>query len=335
MAIPLIENLQRITGLRPWQIVTLGIILVFCVNYISMIYMQKMSKPKPLTFEGFVDSAAENSKLDWLDNIRLYDPFYASVYDQLVQGSPRNQAEVGLLLHKWANKEQPIKGMRILDVGCGTGIAALAFAKAGCAQVVGMDRSKAMLEYAEKNNTARSILSAEQRDKITWHNEDALNPRANREAAFDAATLLYFTVYYIQDLDTLFRNLNLWVRPGGHLAVQVVNKFKFDPLLDSASPFVFSVQKYTKERVTKNKVEFDKFKYEAEFGLDPDNEGEAEFKETFRFNDGSIRRQKHSFVMPPIPIIISKAKAAGWSYQGFIDEVNVGFEYSYLLLFTH
>ncbi len=335
MAIPLIENLQRITGLRTWQIVTLTVVLIFCINYISMIYMHKMSKPQPLTFEGFVDSAAENSKLEWLDNTRLYDPFYASVYDQLVQGSPRNQAEVGLLLHKWANNDQPIKGMRILDVGCGTGIAAMAFAKAGCSRVVGMDRSKAMLEYAEKNNLTRSILSAEQRDKISWLNQDALNPGANREAEFDAATLLYFTVYYIQDLDTLFRNLNLWVRPGGHLAVQVVNKFKFDPILDSASPFVFSVQKYSKDRVTKNKVEFDKFKYEAEFGLDPDNESAAEFRETFRFNDGSVRRQKHSFVMPPIPIIISKAKAAGWNYQGFIDEVNVGFEYSYLLLFTH
>ncbi len=338
MAIPFIENMVHATGLRPWQIVTLIIVIIFCVNYISMIYMQKLSRPKPIVLESFVNpnaSAADDSKLEWLDNTRLYDPFFASVYDQLVQGSARNQAEVGLLLNKWTNKDEPIKNLRILDVGCGTGIAAMAFAKAGCNQVVGMDRSKAMLEYAEKTNLPRSILSDNQRIAITWLHDDALNPRANREAAFDAATLLYFTIYYIQDLDTLFRNLNLWVRPGGKLAIQVVNKYKFDPLLDSASPFVFSMQKYTKERITKSKVEFDKFKYEAEFNLDPDNDALAEFRETFRFNDGSIRRQKHSFNMPPIPIIINKARAAGWNYQGYIDEVHVGFEYSYILLFNH
>ncbi len=339
MAIPFIENMVHATGLRPWQIATLAILIVFCVNYISMIYMQKITKPKALKYEGqegFENpTAADESKYDWLNNSQLYDPFYAGVYDQLVQGSGRNQAEVGLLLAKWATKDKPIKSLSVLDVGCGTGIAALAFAKAGCHKVVGMDRSKAMIEYAEKTNTARSILNSEQKGVVQWHQEDALNPQANPQHSFDAASLLYFTVYYIRDLEKLFSNLNLWVRPGGNLAVQVVNKYKFDPLLDSASPFVFSVQKYSKERVTKSKVEFDKFNYEAEFNLDPDNENQAEFRETFRFKDGSIRRQKHSFNMPPIPVIVNKAKAAGWAYQGFIDERSVGFEYSYLLLFTH
>lgn len=348
MAIPIIENIQRITGLRVWQIAILGILIVFCVNYISMIYMQKMSKPVPIKTEGAAtygskraegfenpNSAADDSRTDWLDNSQLYDPFYASVYDQLVQGSGRNQAEVALLLSKWATKDKPTKSLSILDVGCGTGIAALAFAKAGCRNVVAMDRSKAMVDYAEKTNTGKSILNSEQKESITWHQEDALNPQANPQTAFDAACLLYFTVYYIRDLDKLFTNLNLWVRPGGHLAIQVVNKYKFDPLLDSASPFVFSVQKYSKERVTKSKVEFDKFNYEAEFNLDPDDENQADFRETFRFKDGSIRRQKHSFNMPAIPIIINKAKSAGWAYQGFINEMHVGFEYSYLLLFTH
>jgi SAM-dependent methyltransferase len=343
MAIPFIENMAHATGLRSWQIITLAILIIFCVNYLSMIYMQKLAKPRALTYEGSASTqegftnptAADDSKLEWLDNSRLYDPFYASVYDQLVQGSPRNQAEVGLLISKWATKEKPIKTLTVLDVGCGTGIAALAFAKAGCQHVVAMDKSKAMIEYAEKTNTAKSILNSSQRDSITWHQEDALNPQANPQAMFDAACLLYFTVYYIRDLDKLFNNLNLWVRPGGHLAIQVVNKYKFDPLLDSASPFVFSVQKYSKERVTKSKVEFDKFNYEAEFNLDPDDDNQAEFRETFRFKDGSIRRQKHSFNMPPIPVIVNKAKAAGWAYQGFINEMHVGFEYSYLLMFTH
>jgi hypothetical protein len=42
---------------------------------------------------------------------------------------------------------------------------------------------------------------------------------------------------------------------------------------------------------------FDKFDYEAEFELE---DPKAEFRETFRFKDGSVRRQKHSLLMPSI-----------------------------------
>ena len=70
-------------------------------------------------------------------------------------------------------------------------------------------------------------------------------------------------------LDTLFRNLALWVKPGGSLAIEVVNKYKFEPVLDSSNPWIgFSPQKYMKERLTKSKVVFDKFDYEAEFDLE-------------------------------------------------------------------
>jgi hypothetical protein len=94
----------------------------------------------------------------------------------------------------------------------------------------------------------------------------------------------------------------------------------------------FSLQKYSKERVTNSKVTFDKFEYEAKFDLiDPI----AEFRETFRFKDGSVRRQKHIFYMPPIEEIVKTAKIAGWEYKSYIDLTSIGFEYAYLLLFKH
>jgi hypothetical protein len=131
----------------------------------------------------------------------------------------------------------------------------------------------------------------------------------------------------------LFRNLYLWVRPGGQLAIEVVNKYKFDPMLESASPLVgFSLQKYSKKRLTESNVVFDKFTYTGHFDLvDP----QAEFIETFRFKDGTIRRQKHKMTMPTMEEIVKMGQAAGWVYQKYVDLVVVGFEYSYLLFFRH
>ena len=131
----------------------------------------------------------------------------------------------------------------------------------------------------------------------------------------------------------IFKNLFHWVRPGGQISIEVVNKYKFDPLIEAATPFVgLSLQRYSDKRVTKSKVEFDIFSYEAEFDLqDP----HAEFREVFRFKDKSIRRQRHTMNMRDINEIVQLAQTAGWTYNGFIDLITAGFEYAYVLIFTH
>jgi SAM-dependent methyltransferase len=198
--------------------------------------------------------------------------------------------------------------------------------------VLGVDKSKAMLERAE-TNVAESKLTEEQKKKITFREADLLNPSALGGSSVTHAMCLYFTIYYLPDKDAFFRNMFLWVKPGGELVVEVVNKYKFDPLLDSASPWIgFSLQKYSKERVTESKVVFDKFEYSGKFDLgDPG----AEFRETFRFKDGKIRRQRHRFSMPPINEIAKMGQRAGWVYTKYVDLTMVGFEYSYLLFFRH
>ncbi len=348
----ILSQLEKTMGLSTWQLTFLSILIIFVANYLTIIFIQRFNEPKPLTSgdllmspqkgdllaEGFSDmkgSQANETKYEWLNNDRLYDQFYASIYDQLVQGSNRNQIEVALLMEKWKFSDRGPNELRILDAGCGTGVTTLAFAKTGVNKVVGLDKSQAMIDFARTTNINRSVLTDTEKKNIEWRTANLLDANACKPQEFDAACALYFTIYYLRDIDGFFRNMSLWVRPGGKLAVQVVNKYKFDPILDSASPFVFSVQKYTKKRVQKSKVVFDKFDYEADFHLEDDDENVAEFRETFRFRDNSVRRQRHTFNMPAINVIVKKAKAAGWLYDGYIDELAAGFEYSYLLLFHH
>ncbi len=327
-------SLQDLSGLKTWQIVLIALLSVVIINYITVVILDKTSASLPALSEGFASNQSDESKYDWLNNVSLYDNFYASIYDQLVQSSQRAQIEVSLLLGRWETSDKKISDLQIADLGCGTGVATLAFAKAGVAKAVGIDQSKAMLEFAKTTNLPASVLDAGQKAKVEFRERDLTDPSAAQPAEFDCACALYFTIYYMRDMDGFFRNSALWVRPGGSLAVQVVNKYKFDPILDSASPFTFSIQKYVKDRHTKSTVKFDKFDYEGIFDLDEGEDG-AEFRETFRFKDGSIRRQRHTLNMPDIALIVKKAKAAGWLYQGYIDQIKQGFAYSYLLLFKH
>ena len=312
----------------------LFVLLVLAVlNYLALVAIQRL-QPQTLTGmvyqrEGFTDIQTDV----FLNNEQLYDEFYASVYNQLTQNVRMTQQKVALIANEWKKTGTQMEHVDALDAGCGTGVGCASLAKLNAKTVLGVDKSKAMLEQAETVTVGQSKLTEEQKKKITFREADLMNPSALGGASVTHAICLYFTIYYLPDKEAFFRNLFLWVKPGGELVVEVVNKYKFDPLLDSASPWVgFSLQKYSKERVTESKVVFDKFDYSGKFDLvDPG----AEFRETFRFKDGNVRRQRHRFTMDSIDEIAKIGKTAGWVYTKYVDLTMIGFEYSYLLFFRH
>jgi SAM-dependent methyltransferase len=328
------KEMSEISTLSAFQMILLFLILMGILHYIWLIYKDKYEIIKSDFSEGFTGatSDAEVSRTVWFENEELFDEFYASVYDNLTQLSGRYPQELALILHQW-KKTASTDEMDVLDVGCGTGIASVLFAKMGVHSIVGLDKSEAMLRRARNVVLPAMALSQEKKDSVTFLQGD-MNQQATFTAGqFSNAVVLFFVIYYSVDKAGLFQNLFYWIRPGGSIAIEVVNKYKFDPMLEAASPFVgVSLQKYTKERITKSKVEFDRFSYEAEFDLqDP----AAEFRETFRFADKSVRRQRHTLNMTDIKDIVHLAQTAGWKYEGNIDLVTAGFEYAYVLLFTH
>ena len=321
--------------LTKFQWIVLITILLLVINYLGIIVYDRFITPRPYSItEGFENpgTAAEASKYNWLENDEIYDSFYVDIYDKITQGAPRTQAESTLIIKEWEkNSTEPRTAWKVLDIGAGTGVAAASFAKLNVGSIICLDKSEAMLKYIRNTTLPATNLTEEQKKAITTLEGDFNDSSILKTSEVSHAYMTYFTIYYAHDIETLLRNVKVWVKPGGCLSIEVVNKYKFDPILDSASPFLFSTQKYSQERRMKSRVTFNKMDYEAEF--DMTNDPQVEFRETFRFKDGTIRRQRHRLNMLAINDIVKMATYAGWTYKGYTDLIGVGFEYAYLLHF--
>lgn len=310
------------------QVILVVIITVMLTNYLflkwSMHYKRKTSLEAG-DMEGFANPGSAEGNQEGgmivLGNEHLFDSFYAKVYDQIVDGTQRQDMEVNLTL-AWAKSYRPeVAHIQVLDVGCGTGGQVALFKKAGVAKAVGVDKSEAMIARARTLHPEGDYRVGD---------AEIIGQFAAGE--FNLLTLYYFSFYYLQDRTAALKNFFNWLQPGSCLVIHVVNREKFDPILESASPFVaFSVQKYSKERVTRSKVAFDRFDYEANFQLDG---GKGEFQEEFTFKDGKKRRQVHSLRMPTMEQITREVEAAGFKYRQYIDLTSIGYEYQYLFCFV-
>ncbi len=103
-----------------------------------------------------------------------------------------------------------IEGARVLDVACGTGDLSLVLARAGAAQVVGLDFCRPMLEIARRKAEADARA-------VPFVEGDALRlPFADE--TFDAATIA-FGLRNLAGVSDGLIELRRILRPGGRLAV--------------------------------------------------------------------------------------------------------------------
>ena len=318
------EYFKGIDTLDTIQIVLVVLVSILFANYMYLRWLMRgnrIADMKLESLEGFANPEGPDGDTVILGNEHLFDDFYSKIYDSIVEGDTRQNAEVGLTM-AWAKTFRPeASSIQVLDVGCGTGGAVELFRNLEVAKVVGVDSSEQMIAQARKKHP-----------KCDYRVGEAEQIGQFAPGEFNLATLYYFTYYYLRDPDMMFRNMFHWLQPGGCLVIHLVNREKFDPILEAASPFVaFSVQKYSKERITTSKVTFDKFEYEANFSLEGSS---AEFREVFKFKNGKTRKQVHKLRMVKMDEVITKAEANGFVYKQFIDLTAIGYEYQYLFCFT-
>jgi len=277
-------------------------------------YVQKLSPHNIIKREGF----QQQQEFLFKKGLDIYDDFYANIYDFLVFNEVKNDYEVGLIL----NQNVPNTKTVILDVGSGTGHHVAKMAQNKNLEIIGIDTSPSMIKKAKENYPNLNFKQANVLNKDIFHNN-----------TFTHILCLYFTIYYIENKVDFFNNCMDWLMPGGYLVVHLVDRYKFDPILPPGNPlYVVSPQKYAKERITKTKVNFNEFVYNADFKLN-ESTNTAIFDEKFKFNDGKVRKQEHILYMNDVSDIVNIAQEAGFLLHAKVDLVKVAYEYQYLYVF--
>ena len=138
----------------------------------------------------------------------------AAEYDEQVRGDDWMRR----VLHAhYARVFRP--GQRVLDVGCGTGIDALALAELGV-RVLGIDGSAAMVQRLERKVTEARLEPLVEARVLRIEDLGQLG-----EERVDGAISAFASLSSLPDLTGFARDAARLVRPGGHLVMHVLNRF--------------------------------------------------------------------------------------------------------------
>jgi SAM-dependent methyltransferase len=284
---------------------------LFIIMTLILLLLNKYNKNNP-TVEGFTQMKPFEIK----KNDELYDDFYVGYYDEIVRDGYKTDFEFKEICYTTKPNK---KKSKILDIGCGTGNLVKKFVKKGY-KIKGIDKSASMVEKANKKHPECDIVK-----------KDALNSMNHPANSFTHILCTYFTIYYIKDKLKFFKNAYSWLKPDGTLTLHLVNRDKFNPIINAADILsVVSPQKYAKKRITNSIIKFKNFQYKADFKLQK-HKNQAIFEETFKSDkSGNVRQNEHTLYMEKQKEILSLAKSVGFILQGKIDMKSCAYEYQYL-----
>ena len=321
------ELADKINGMPCWAtlIVFLAVatIVIWVVDFFNTMYKSKS--------EGF----EQESRFILKQNDEVFDdPFYVGIYDELFYKKLYNSYEVGIIL----NEIHPTSKDVVVEIGSKTGSYTSALQQSCGCNVIGLDASKAMVEYASKRHPNCKFVQGDPLDFMSFSSEYAT-----------AILLLDFAIYYIKDRRTLFYNCYHWLKPGGYLVLHLVNRHMFDPIVPAAKPFTLvSPQSVAKKRITSSDVVFKDFDYKSKFEFGQEKEGEegqeqegknrdkasdsVTITETMKDRRGKVRKNVRSLRMSGQKIIIGEAKDSGFTMLGQYDLVKSQREYQYIYI---
>jgi len=254
----------------------------------------------------------------------IYNNFYANIYDELFNSTLKTEYEIQNIkiysLDKYKKKNGKNK-IYILDAGCGTGKHIKTLDKHGY-KCTGLDKSNFMLDKARKLNPGIIFKKGDFHIRSTF-----------KRRTFSHIMCLFFTIYYSNNIEKVFKNFNYWLKPKGYLILHLIHRNKFDPVLEKASSLIplFNPQKNTDKRVTKTKLHFKTFKYISDWNFKSNN---VEFIENFILkNNSNIVKNVHKFNILKVNEYIKLLKKYGFKLTKIIDLTLANYEYNNLYIF--
>ena len=123
--------------------------------------------------------------------------------------------QINPLRAAWIEERTPIKGLRVLDVGCGGGILTETLAQRG-AQVTGIDLSDKALAVAR-------LHLLESGAQVTYRKIAAEDLAAENPGEFDVVTCMEMLEHVPNPASTIAACASL-VKPGGHVFFSTLNR---------------------------------------------------------------------------------------------------------------
>ncbi|MDQ3058469.1 MAG: bifunctional 2-polyprenyl-6-hydroxyphenol methylase/3-demethylubiquinol 3-O-methyltransferase UbiG [Pseudomonadota bacterium] len=133
--------------------------------------------------------------------------------------------EINPLRLDWINGLAPLKGRRVLDVGCGGGILADSMARKG-ATVLGIDLASKALKVAQLH-----ALEA-QTEGVQYREISAEALAAEQPGSFDVVTCMEM-LEHVPDPSSIVKACATLVKPGGHVFFSTINR--------NAKAFLFAI----------------------------------------------------------------------------------------------
>ena len=266
------------------------------------------------TKEGF----DTNKKLIIKKGENIYDEFYANTYDLVLYNKNRNDFEIDSMK---THAKLTYKSI-VLDIGSGVGHHVEDIKKTTDAKVVGIDISPAMISKSKKLYPNNDYLQL-----------DARKVSSFPEGTFTHITCFNFTIYYMQNHQQFFENCYKWLKPGGYIVLNVVDKHNFDPVLSSTNKFNLSTTKYLEKCKHNTKLKLIDYDYKSNVEIYP-NDITAVFRENFKeIKTGHVRIHELKLFMPSRKELINIAKSIGFIMLAQVDmsTCNAKSQYLYVL----
>lgn len=137
------------------------------------------------------------------------DPTYFATYMQHRQweGNPNDTLERPVFLSLLPE----VRGLDVLDLGCGDGGFGLELLDGGCASYTGVEAAPTMVRTAQATLGHRGLI-------IEAHLEDWTSPPALYDLVISRLTL-----HYIDDLPALLARIHAALKPGGQFIFSVIH----------------------------------------------------------------------------------------------------------------
>ena len=288
------------------------------VSFIAILYLvyKYLMVPEYEYVEGFDQKCPYIFK----EGQSIYHEFYTEVYDKLFCNKERSYHE----MVEMVDMTQPsVNRSNMLDLGSGTGCLMNHFKSQGYS-IHGLELSQSMINK-----------SREQYENLNIRNGNANDPLTFEPNTFSHVMCTNMTVYEFKDKYKLFNNANRWLKHNGYFIVHLVNVDKFDTTVPAVKPkLIMNPQKFSKQRITKSKIDFDGFSYIGNYDI-KSKRNKIIINELFEdFENKQKREQEHTLYTESIDTIINMAQKCGFHVHAKAKMLNVnGDNHQFLYVF--